>query len=149
MTCSVWRFFLCFQIMMVYPQYLSQTLPLPCLSLRMPCLTVPVGNTYTTFYTKVLCTNCLIQFIKVVFCLATSSISVLYGIVVEGIILVKHRKVIGPRSRGRAAPPHYLCCSMLEVGLHHRTISAAVCWRWGCSTTCKAIVLQHTVLVTI
>ena len=66
-TCSVWRSFLCFQIIRII---LSQTLPLPRLSHRAPCClaSVPVGDTYTTFCSNVLSTNWLVQFINVKHC---------------------------------------------------------------------------------
>ena len=61
-TCSVWRSFLCFQIIRIN---LSQMLPLQCLSRRrMPCcLTSAPVNTYTAFCSNVLSTKYLVQFI--------------------------------------------------------------------------------------
>ena len=130
---------------------LSQTLPLPRLSHRMPCCltSVPVGNTYTTYAAKCFALTAYIQFVNVnhcplkwdgLFCLHPTFLH--YGIcgrraflphfiVHGGINPMKHSK---------------LGDLILEVGLQHCTTSAAVCWRWGCSTACKANVLRHTVL---
>ena len=49
---------------------LSQTLPLPRLSHRMPCCltSVPVGNTYTTYAAKCFALTAYIQFINVNHC---------------------------------------------------------------------------------
>ena len=131
-TCSVWRSFLCIQIIRTN---LSQILPLPRLSHRMPCCltSVPVGNTYTTYAAKCFALTAYIQFINVnhcplkwdgLFCLHPAFLH--YGIcgrraflpcfiVHGGIILVKHSKVIGPHSGGGAAALHarLLCCNIL------------------------------------
>ena len=145
-TCSVWRSFLCFQIIK-----LSQTLPLPRLSHRMPCCltSVPVGNTYTTNAAKCFALSAYIQFINVnhcplkwdgLFCLHPAFLH--YGICGRRAFLPRFivHGGINPMKHSKLGD------LILEVGLQHCTISAAVCWRWGCSTACKATVLRHTVL---
>ena len=118
-----WRSFLCFQIIRIN---LSQMLPLPRLSCRMPCrlTSVSVGNAYTTYAVKcsALSNHCHLKWDGLF--LLTSCISALYGIYSWRAFLHASLSMVAeslwsiarwPYSGGLAAAPHarLLCCNIL------------------------------------